>query len=253
MDAPLFISCPRSIANLTYPEIEEHIRRGAALLVPLCTTEPYGNAAVLGCCDIVGRAVARCAADRTSSLCAPPLAYGCGSGLRAFPGTVAVKPRTLASLITQTLHGWYLQGLRHLWVIDGGWNNAAPVRDALERVLRFDGLRGGVFSWVRDSRVRSYWAHIGGCSDGGRAEHAILSMAAFLTPSSVRPHAGAAGSESSERLWPRWRRRGQDPELFRALFPSAFVSSTPPAPDRARGERLFTHVVDTIVGDLERG
>lgn len=253
MDDPLFALSPCSIAGLRYPEIDEYIREGAALLVPLSTTEPYGDMAPLGCSGLVCQAIVRHVAERTGSLCAPPLAYGCAGGLRAFPGTAAVKPRVLANFLIQLLRGWHAQGLRRVCVVDGGWNNGAAVECALSRVAHFDGFQGFSFSWVRDSRIRSYWAHAVGRSDTARAEHATLSMAAFLAPSLVRPSKETTGRQAAEQQWPRWRRRGQDPELFRKLYPSAMVSSDAVTPDRGLGERLFAHIVETLVSDIERG
>ncbi|MBD3244046.1 MAG: hypothetical protein GF331_25865 [Chitinivibrionales bacterium] len=253
MDDPLLSSSSRSITDLTYPEIERYIRRGAALLVPLGTTEPYGDTAPLGCCGALAQAVAERAAEQTDSLCAPLLAYGCAGGGRAFAGTTVVKPDTLAAFLAQCLHGWYAQGFRRLWLVDGGWNNGAAVDGALRRLARLDSLRGCVFSWVRDSRVRSYWATIGGGPDTARAEQAAVSMMAFLKPAWVRGTQRSAGGQQAERQWSRWRRRGQDPQLFRKLYPAATVSSEALVPDVALGGKLLTYIVETLVGDLANG
>jgi len=87
-------------------------------------------------------------------------------------------------------------------------------------------------------------------------EKALYSMIAYLQPALIQPVPHKSIPPSDAAPYTQWRKRGKDPEKFRALYPHGTVSlGRPPDMQTAapRGETLFFHIATAIENEIRTG
>jgi creatinine amidohydrolase/Fe(II)-dependent formamide hydrolase-like protein len=244
----------RCFSCLTFREIEQEISRCPALILTLGGCEPYGAAGTLGTASACAGALAGALAEKLKILCAPALDFGCSTAYSAFGGTATVKPRTMTNILCETIRRWQMQGFRTVIIIDGLFDNSEAVNTALLRLKNSDPEMNIVsFSLQRDERVRAFIGRHGRGKEPGRTEFGILSLAAFIDKTLVRPvlKKQAASAAGMER-YVTWRKRGADPQQFRKLFPDCSVSDTARVYDPVFGKKLFNFIVQLLVDTVEK-
>ncbi len=190
-------------------------------------------------------------------LLAPVLHYGCSTPYSAFGGAAGLKPRTLANALCEILRRLRRQGIGRVVIIDPLFDNGPALEEATARLKKWDrNLLIVTFALQRDARVRAFIGRRCTINEPGRSEFAMLSMASYIDPGLVRT--GEAGERkdrpvSKPDLHKKWRRRGADPEQFRALFPDGSTGGEECSPDSAIGRELFEYIsaaLDETVASL---
>lgn len=215
-------------------------------LLPVGATEQHGPHLGTGMDTVIADRLCRAVAERTGALMLPTLPYGCSLGhSRRWPGTIAVQPITLITLIKEIGDWAYHSGIRRLIIVNGHVTNAAPLRCALEMLrAEHDDLMVAVINTAQVSeRVRA--AH---CSDGedwhaNRAETALMLAVA---PEIVRIDALKAAD---------------DPDRTGGLVFAHPVNRTstngvtgkPSRATRAEGAELFIWMVEDLARLVEKG
>lgn len=99
-------------------------------------------------------AIARVAAQIEPVLIAPPLNYGISPYFAAFPGTVSIRPETLATLTREVIESLLEQGFGGMLVSNGHGGNTGALRPVLiELADTHPDARLALFEWWRDARV----------------------------------------------------------------------------------------------------
>jgi len=186
------------LADLTWPEVRDRAAGGAAVAVPVGSTEQHGYHLPL-CTDVVlPEQLALAAAESLDLVVAPPIAYGYRSrplsgGGERFPGTISVSGRTLMALLEDVLVGLARSGFSRLVVLNWHYENSNFVYEAAwlahERA-RSDALRVMVveaaFSELSDQVMTTLF---GDEFPGWDVEHAAVletSLMLHLRPDLVR-------------------------------------------------------------------
>ena len=137
--------------SLSWPELAALIEGGLdTVMLPVGATEQHGPHLPLGMDTLAALAVTHGASARTGIPVLPPISVGCSLGHTArWPGTLSLRPGTLARVVTDIAEWLHESGIRRLVMINGHVTNHAPLRCALEEI-RHD---------FRDMRValRSLW------------------------------------------------------------------------------------------------
>ena len=141
----------RLFAEMTWPEVEEAIGRGAGVLLPVGSTEQHGYHLPLATDAILATELALAVAEQLDFLVAPAVAYGYRSrplsgGGQGFVGTTSLQARTLMALVEDILRELVRQGFGRIVVLNWHMENQNFVyesayltleqhRDASARIL----------------------------------------------------------------------------------------------------------------------
>jgi creatinine amidohydrolase len=192
------MSATRRLAELTWPEVRDRAAGGAAVVVPVGSTEQHGHHLPL-CTDVVlPEQLALAVAESLDVLVAPAIGYGYRSrplsgGGEGFPGTISVSGRTLMSVVEDVLLGLVRSGFTRIAVLNWHYENSNFVYEAAwlahERACS-DALRVMVieaaFSELSDEVMDTLF---GGEFPGWDVEHAAVletSLMLHLRPDLVR-------------------------------------------------------------------
>jgi creatinine amidohydrolase len=113
-----------TLADLTYPELEEAAKQGAVVLWPLGVMEEHGPHLPLGTDIYVSTLMMKEAARHLRSMghsvvIAPPLYWGINETTRSFAGSLSLRPSTLKAIIEDTFQSLYEDGFRSVYMITG--------------------------------------------------------------------------------------------------------------------------------------
>lgn len=130
---------PHAIARLRAPEVAARIAAGAALILPMGSTETHGPAAPMGdwlLAEALAMQAARAAvAVGDDALVAPAIPFGGADFFAGIPGGIALSPATLAAVTLESLDALRAGGGTRLLVINGHGGNI-PAIEAAQRALR---------------------------------------------------------------------------------------------------------------------
>lgn len=135
--------------ELTWEEIASQVSSGVdAAILPVGATEQHGPHLTVGMDSLLGRKLCSSVAEHTGVPCLPLLPYGCSIGhSHRWPGTLALSPTTLISVITDIADWLYPAGIRKLFIVNSHVTNEAPLRCALETIrARYDDLCIALFN-----------------------------------------------------------------------------------------------------------
>ena len=109
---------------------------GAAVLLPMGSTETHGPAAPMGdylIAEAIALAIATGARDAgDDALVAPPIPFGGDDFFRGVPGGVALSTPTLTALTVETLEALLHGGASRILVVNGHAGNIPAIEDASE-------------------------------------------------------------------------------------------------------------------------
>jgi creatinine amidohydrolase len=234
-------------SGLTWEEIGRLPGRGAdAAILPVGATEQHGPHLGTGMDAVLASHLCAAVGSRTGVPVLPLLPYGCSLGhSRRWPGTIALSPQTLISLVAEIGDWLRASGFHRLYVVNTHVTNAAPLRCALEVLRdRHDDLMVAVINTATLSpRVRRAFA---ADADDWHANAAETSLMMALAPGLVR----------TGKI-----RAADDPDRTAGLVFSHPVSRTslngvtgrPSLARAASGRRLFAWMVADLSAIVRRG
>jgi creatinine amidohydrolase len=133
------------LAQLSYPEIEARIRRGAVALWPVGSTEAHGPHLPLETDVIIAEETSRLAAERLladhgiEALILPPLNFAVTELARPFAGTISISPETARAYVRDVVLSASEHGFRAVCLVNGHlepshrWTLRDAVKEARER------------------------------------------------------------------------------------------------------------------------
>jgi creatinine amidohydrolase len=219
------------LAGLTSPEAGDLAAAGAALAIPVASTEQHGPHLPLSTdADLAAALCVGLAAARPGVLVAPPLAFGASGEHEGFPGTLSIGAEALELLLVELCRSATRTFSRVLLVSTHG-GNADAVRRA-ERRLRAESR--DVLAWL------PAWE---GDAHAGRAE---TSLELALAPDRVRPGRAEAGNTRPlTELMPALRRSG-----VRAVSPNG-VLGDPAGASAAEGTALLSALLADLLAAMD--
>jgi creatinine amidohydrolase len=136
------------MAELSWPEWQAGIGAGATVILPVGATEQHGPHLPLNVDVVLPGGVAARVAAEIGGVVAPVIPYGNRSqprsgGGQQFPGTTSLRSHTLSLVLRDVIHDLGMHGVRRLIVMNGHFENAAPVYEGLDlglQELRRDGV-----------------------------------------------------------------------------------------------------------------
>lgn len=233
--------------SLTWEEIAALRDAGMdAVLLPVGATEQHGPHLATSVDSVTAERLAHAVSKETGVPVLPTLHFGCSLGhSHRWPGTLALQPQTLITLLVEIGEWAYRAGVRRLIMINGHVTNFAPLRCALEVLrCRFDDLLVAIRNVADVSpRVR---ADFDADAADWHANEAETSLMLHLAPELVRVNRLAEAN---------------DPDRTTGLLFSHPVNRTslngvtgnPTAASAAKGRVLFARMVEDLVRQVRAG
>lgn len=234
-------------AERTWAEIPEDLARANfSALLPVGATEQHGPHLATGMDFVLADLLCRDVSARTRVPMLPLLPYGCSLGhSRRWPGTIALQPITLITLVKEIGDWAYYSGVRRLFIINSHVTNAAPLRCALEMLrAEHDDMAVAVINTPHVSaRVRAVHFADGEDWHANAAETALM-MA--MAPLMARPHLNA-GADDPDRTGGL---------VFSHPVNRTSLNGVTGSPSKAtveQGRELFAWMVEDLSAIVEKG
>ncbi|UWR05285.1 creatininase family protein (plasmid) [Ruegeria conchae] len=234
--------------HMTWYEVDARINQGAAVLLPVGSTEQHGPMGRIGTDTICAEAVALAAASRCGGIVAPPLAYTPAPFNTGFPGTVSVSAEVFQMLANEVIAGLLAQGFRGVFVVNGHGANLEPLR-TIKSTLPDNQMM--IRSWWESDAVDTLRKQLYGEWEGMHATPSEIAITQSLL--GVLPENQAA--EPPRKLSAEYVRdhagdRHGPPDEHRAEFPDGRVGSHSALANPKDGERLLTMAAIVIANEF---
>jgi creatinine amidohydrolase/Fe(II)-dependent formamide hydrolase-like protein len=109
---------PRRLKEMSPGTVAERLQLRAALIVPVGTTEQHGPHLPLGCDTIIVERLADDLSEAFGIPRAPTVEYGVHAATRPFPGSAALRRRTLHRVMNELIESWEEgAGVREFFII----------------------------------------------------------------------------------------------------------------------------------------
>jgi creatinine amidohydrolase len=235
------------LALSTWHEVEDYLRGGRGVIVPIGSTEQHGPNGLIGTDYLDADCVARAVGDRTGAMVAPPLCYGMSQHHLGFAGSVTLRPSTLIAVVNDVVRSLARHGFERFLFINGHGGNVATVNaafDELYAVTSMDHERGGEGSalrclmvfWSGGPRCTALARELYGDSNGSHATAAEVALAQFCQPEHIK-HA-----QMSPKVAPR-SNGFHDSADYRRRYPDGRIGSDPSLSTPEQGRQLFEAAV----------
>ncbi|MCL4458668.1 MAG: creatininase family protein [Chloroflexi bacterium] len=191
-----------------WPEVEAHLKENDLILLPVGSTEQHGQHMPLGTDAFTAIRLAEDAARETMTLVAPPFWYGWSVHHMGYPGTITLRPETVAQVVTEVCYSLISHGFGKVIIVNGHARaNLPPLQIAATRVRNETGAYVAVVDpWdLGDTISRELRTPEPG-SIGHGAQHEGSQML-YLYPNLVDM------SKARRNVWPQGRFHISDPYL----------------------------------------
>lgn len=122
------------LGESSWTEARDAIAAGACAIIPLGSIEEHGQHMPMGDYMITDHIAGR-TGEATGDLVVPTMPFGYCEYYRQYPGTITIRPETLAAVIEDTVDCLSRQGVRNFVIFNGHLGNA-PILDLVTRKLR---------------------------------------------------------------------------------------------------------------------
>ena len=225
-----------------WTDVEEYLAKRKDVIIPVGSTEQHGPGGPIGTDLIVAEELASELGEERRAMVAPALPYALSSLHGAFPGTISLRPMTLAAVLRDTLVSLAEQGFDRFFIV-----NAHPATGGLlEAVcgqLQADrpNVRCLVASWWQLSEVRAEILELFGTREGFQGTPAELSLVRKFYPRA------ALDLPPPPNFAPVVELRAFSPADFRARYPDGRVGSDPSLAQGGAGDRLFSIAIRALI------
>jgi creatinine amidohydrolase len=182
---------------MSWEEIAEVIPRRPVILLPIGTVEQHGPHLPVDADNMVAGYVALRTAEQTGALVAPAINYGNSAVFRKFPGTIDIRPETLANLLRDVCQSFIDQGLRRIVFVDNHGGNE-PVCEQVARDLKAEHgvVIGNIYPWgLGYQLMRDTYDDVAAAYGHGAEPETSAMLAMF-------PDDVVAARRESGKLWP---------------------------------------------------
>ncbi len=236
------------LEHMTWYEVDTRINAGAAVLLPVGSTEQHGPMGRIGTDTICAEAVALAAARQCEGIVAPALAYTPAPFNAGFPGTVSISAETFRTIADEVIRGLLEQGFVGVFIVNGHGANLAPLRQIESEIAGGQLL---IRSWWEPNAVNVLRQQLYGDWEG---MHATPSEVA-ITQSLLGPLPANRAAEPPQKLSAEYIRdhagdRHGPPDEHRADFPDGRVGSHSALANPQDGERLLAIAAAAIAAEF---
>ena len=225
-----------------WQDVQEYLEKRNDVVIPVGSTEQHGPSGPLGTDLIAAEELANELGEERHIFVAPIIPYGVSGVHAAFPGTVALQPETLLSVVRDLIGGLARQGFRRFLLINAHPGSTATLQAACAQAhADLDAARCLTVQWWELPEVRSVLMEMFGAREGHHATPGELSLVRKFYPRSV------LDLPPMQRFQPvpqpiLWGARD-----VRQRYPDGSIGSDPSLSSSTAGDRIFTAASRALV------
>lgn len=238
------------LADEAWPDLEQYFSDGSLALVPLGSTEQHGPHLPLATDHLIAEAFAREAAERTGSLCTPPVDVGVSAHHRQFHGTMWVDPPAFRDYVESFTRNLTYHGIDRVVYVNAHGGNVEHLREVGRRLRENEVLYAIEWMWDESipDLVNDLFEHNG--PHGGPKETALIQ---HLHPELVHDDRLEAARDGG---LVDWKHAGVQRHGSRTFYDAVDNTENGVFGDQtdataAKGERLFEAATEELVNLCE--
>ncbi len=168
-------------AEMSWREVDQAIKNGAAALVSMGSTEEHGPHAPTGDYMIAEKITER-VAQITGDVMTPTIPFSYSEYFRHYPGTVTVRPETLTMIVQDTVYCLLDQGFRHVILFNGHKGNEPILMTLIRQIRRERGVLVPIVAPIGFGLTPAMQRELYGDNPIGHGAEPIGSMVSYLRP-----------------------------------------------------------------------
>jgi creatinine amidohydrolase len=126
--------------KLTWPEIEEYLKKSDIVLFPTGSTEQHGKHLAEDNDAFIAFNVAKKVAEKTGVLVAPPMPFGYSVHHMNFPGTITITFQTLVNVYKEVCKSLLHHGFKKIIILNGHGGNSNVISQAIREIREETGI-----------------------------------------------------------------------------------------------------------------
>jgi creatinine amidohydrolase len=241
-------------AEMTWRQVEAAIKRGAAAMFPMGSTEEHGPHAPMGDFMAAEEIAAR-VARRTGDVVFPCLPFGYSEYFRHYPGTITLQDDTLFHIVEDVVDCLIDHGFVHIVLFNGHKGNGPTLGHLIRKIRRDRGLLIPIVSPLGFALTPDFTKELYGEAKTGHGGEPMGSIMMYLFPDAVDL---SLAEDWASREFHGLRPSGLWGVIFEGsevsfaidmedITPSSGSLSDPRLATAERGERIIEHAVDRLV------
>ncbi len=236
------------LEHMTWYEVDTRINAGAAVLLPVGSTEQHGPMGRIGTDTICAEAIALAAAKQCDGIVVPALVYTPAPFNTGFPGTVSISTETFRTVAQEVIQGLLKQGFKGVFVVNGHGANLGPLRQ-IQNVVPAGQLL--IRSWWEPEPVNALRQQLYGDWEGMHATPSEIAITQSLLGALPAKQAVEPPQKlSAEYMHAHAGDRHGLPAEHRAAFPDGRVGSHSALATPEDGERLLATAAAAIAAEF---
>ena len=242
------------MAELSWRMVEEARDRGAAVLVPMGSTEEHGPHSPVG--DyLITDAIAEAVAQATGDIVAPTIPFSYSEYFRHYPGTITLQAETLRLLLRDVVGNLLDQGFRHVILFNGHGGNGPLLQMLIREFRRERGVLVPVVTPLNIAQSPALMREVYGDNPIGHGGEPVGSIMTYLRPDLVdmaraedwgpQPFLGQSTAGLSGITF-----RGHQVTMavnMEDVTPPSGSLSDPRLASRERGERIVNYTIVELI------
>lgn len=234
------------LANRTYNEVLEYLKKDQRVILPIGSTEQHGPDGILGVDHITATGIAYTISAITGIPSAPALNYGMAIHHLGFPGSVALRPTTYINVIVDILTSLKRHGFKEIIVINGHGGNKGPFLNAMqEKYDEFSDIEVKFFNWwVMPKLEKEIIEKEFGEKEGYHATPTEISLTMSLIPNRMTmPDSYLC----PQKKVPNYNCNWVKPVNFRDLYPDGVMKADYSLSTAEIGKKVLEFAVKEII------
>lgn len=238
----------------SWPEVETYLKEKQGIIVPIGSTEQHGPNGLVGTDALCPQVIAEAAGEREGIMVAPTLSIGMAQHHLCFPGSITLRPRTLAAVVYDVVQSLVRHGFSHIYFLNGHGGNINTVQTAFAEYYADYSLHPGpdceapghlrLGNWFAGARVRRLSEELFGDREGSHATCSEVSLTYYAYPEAIKQ------VTMTPEIAPTGHFR--DAEDFRRKFPDGRCGSDPSLATPEKGQKLFEAGIEDLLEDYRR-
>jgi creatinine amidohydrolase len=231
------------LALSTWPEVAQYLAKSTGIIIPIGSTEQHGPTGLIGTDALTANGIAIGVGKATNALVAPPINVGMALHHMAFPGTISLRPSTLALVVRDYLVSLSKAGFTKFFFINGHGGNMATVKAAFsETYAHLEDIQAGyeihchLANWFMGGAVYRLAKELYGDQEGSHATPSEVAVTQYLYPDSIKTaYLAPLVSNSGHGIY--------SATDFRKNYPDGRMGSNPGLATPEHGQRFFEAAV----------
>lgn len=229
----------------TWLEVEAYLTESTGIIVPIGSTEQHGPTGLIGTDAICAEAVAVETGRRAGALVAPTINIGMSEHHMAFPGSMTLRPSTLALVVRDAILSLARHGFERLFFINGHGGNLPTIRSAFYEAYSAvpphgREIRLAVNNWWEGAAVEELSQELFGEENGSHATASEVSIALAVHPDRAKQAPLTPLDLAEHHIY--------GPADFRRRYPDGRIGSNPALAQTEHGQKLIEAAAGELAG-----